>query len=76
MCFSMNKFYGKSYLYGGRQIGVTQGLGSEYIIAYYSQTGGKHRVRNYSKLKVYGTPEEAKTALDELAKEYDLAEIN
>lgn len=68
----MNKFYGKSYLYGGRQIGVTQGLGSEYIIAYYSQTGGKHRVR----LKVYDTPEEAQTALDKLAKEYNLADIN
>ena len=73
---SVNKFYGKSYLYNGRVIGVTQGLGSEYIAAYYSQAGGKHRVRNYAKLKVYNTPEEAQTALDKFAAEYGLLEAD
>lgn len=73
---SGNKFFGKSYLYADKPIGVTQGLGSEYIIAYYSPSGGKHRVRSYTKLGVYDTPEEAQRALDKFAVEYNLPEIN
>ena len=72
----MNKFHGKSYLYNGKVIGVTQGLGSDFIAAYYSEHGGKHRVRNYTKLKIYDTPEEAPRALDKFAAEQGLPEVN
>ncbi|MBQ8692720.1 MAG: hypothetical protein IJ520_06205 [Synergistaceae bacterium] len=72
----MSKFHGKSYLYKAKEIGVTKGLGSEYIIAYYSQAGGKHRVRNYIRLGVYGTADEAQWALDSFAAEQGLTEVD
>ena len=71
----MSRFLGRKYLHNGRVIGVTQGLGSEYIIAYYSPSGGKHRVRNYAKLKVYDAPDEAQQALDKFAAEQGLLEV-
>lgn len=69
-----NKFFGKSYLYNGKAIGVVQGLGEQYIIAYYGDNGGRHRVRNYKAFKVYDTAEEAQKALDKFAKEHCLLE--
>ncbi len=67
-----NKFFGKSYLYNGKIIGVVQGLGEQYIIAYYGDSGGHHRVRNYKAFKVYDTAEGAQRFLDNYAKEHFL----
>ena len=69
-----NKFFGKSYLYNDKIIGAAQGLGEQYIIAYYGNGDGRHRVRNYKAFKVYDTPEEAQKALDKFAKKHCLLE--
>ncbi len=70
------KFFGKSYLYNDKTIGVVQGLGSNFIIAYYSKSGGKHRVRNYKAFSTYSSAEEAQVALDKYAKINSLMEAN
>ena len=70
------KFFGKSYLYNDKTIGVVQGLGSNFIIAYYSKSGGKHRVRNYKAFGIYNKPEDAQKALDAYSKEYYLKAVD
>lgn len=72
----MGRFHGRSYLYADKQIGVTRGLGDQYIIAYYAPSGAKHRVRNYTKLGVYDNPADAQRALDKFAAEQGLTGID
>ena len=71
-----NTFFGKSYLYNGKIIGVVQGLGEQYIIAYYGDNGGRHRVRNYKAFGIYDKPEDAQKALDAYSKEYYLKAVD
>jgi len=68
-------FYGKSYIYNGKVIGVTCNEDGKFIIAYYSADGSKHRVQNYKAFKVYDAAETAQGDLDIYARENNLSSL-
>ena len=45
-----NPFFGRCYLYGtpegAKPIGVTQGLGDTWIVAYFAKTGARRRIKS------------------------------
>lgn len=72
-------FHGKIYHYptgnhGVREIGVTLGIGSDYIVAWITESGGRRRVKT-ARLPAIANPDRLQELLDIWAKERDLKEV-
>ena len=67
--------YGKAYMWKGRAIGVTPGLGNDTFIVGWKTYGG-HRRFISPHLPVCSTPEEAQMHLDDFAADRGLLEAH
>ncbi|MBQ3653764.1 MAG: hypothetical protein II954_05050 [Synergistaceae bacterium] len=68
----MRDFYGKTYRYNYRTIGVCNTLTDGVYMIAYPTTGGHKRMKG---LPLFGSKEEAQKALDEFARAKMLPEV-
>lgn len=68
----MSRFYGKSYRYKDKVIGVCDTIGDGYMIGHIKPSGSLRRVKI---LSLFDSSEEGQKCLDEFAKARGLSEV-